>query len=447
MTCAAGIPGEAGVYASCWGTNTFSQLGVEAGEDTQVVMKSEVPVTDVVSRGGFRTVTAGATAVFAAAASSDDGGLAAWGAIVPRETLIAGGLDPDHIVQPNLAHAESAAVLGIDSRGQADTHAASYTVWSTGWWWEDKIPQAVPTPDADDITDLRASVYLGPGAENGTIACGLARGGAVRYCFGGGGRSGGAATAAGKAPLYLASPAVLPAGVLRVVAHDVGATHSCIVGDNGRAYCSGDNAFGQLGAGAAGGSTSAFVEVALPAGVSVPIFAPRAVCTGRAHTCLLSQDGVPHCFGDGAGGKLGNGGSGGGQASLSSAAPLPVMMPGDQQAWAFVELSCGRDYTCALDQQGRAYCWGDNSDGQLGLGAAAVGEPALAPAAVIDAASGAFQQLSTGARHVCGVSRGTGSVFCWGRGVEGQLGLGRNYLTENPSRDLAQPQVLPTFTY
>ena len=201
-----------------------------------------------------------------------------------------------------------------------------------------------------------------------------------------------------------------------------------------------------MGAGAAAGAaTNAYVEVKLSAAgsaiTSVPTTLPRAVCTGRAHTCILSQDGVPHCFGDGSNGKLGNGAAG------SSSVPVPVTMPDDQQAWAFVALSCGRDYTCALDQQGHAYCWGDNSDGQLGLGAAAAGQAVAAPTALGADASGAFQQLSTGSRHACGVSRATGSVYCWGRGAEGQLGLGRDYLTESPLRDWAQPQALPALSY
>jgi hypothetical protein len=446
VTCAANVPSPTGVFASCWGTNTFQQLGVEGASDTLRTTVSEAPVTDLVTNDGLKTVTAGATAVFAAGGARDMGAVTSWGAIVPRATLIAANIDPDHILKPNRIQAESAAVLGIGSDAKADNLAATVSVWSIPWWYEDKIPQPMPTPDAVEIVDVRASVFLGPGAENGTIACGLAKGGNARYCWGGGGRSGAAAMTAGKQPLYLASPSVLPPGVSHIVAHDVSATHSCIVGDNGKAYCSGDNSAGQLGS--ISSATDAFVEVRLsapttPTITSVPTFLPRAVCTGRAHTCLLSQDGVPHCFGDGANGKLGSGGS-----LASSPVPVPVTMPdADQQAWSFVALSCGRDYTCALDQHGRAYCWGDNSDGQLGLGAAAVGQSVAVPTAVIDDASGAFQQLSTGSRHACGVSRATGSVYCWGRGAEGQLGLGRGYLNESPKRDWAQPQVLPTFSY
>jgi hypothetical protein len=455
VSCAANVRGLTGVYASCWGTNTYRQLGVDAANDAARTTVGEAPVTDLVTAAGLRTVTAGATAVFAAGGSADSGVVTAWGGMVPRAQLAAANIDPQHVVQPSAWMAESSAVLGIGSDARAAEYAATYTIWSTPWWYENPIPQAMLTPDAAQIVDVRASVFqlqaggaAGGGSENGTIACGLAADGSARYCWGGGARTGAAAASGGaKLPLYLPSPATLPAGVSRIVAHDVSAGHSCIVGDNGQAYCSGDNGSGQLGAGAsAPASSAAFVEVARPAPTmtSVPTFLPRAVCTGRAHSCLLSQDGVPHCFGDNAKGQLGNGGGG---ASASS--PVPVTMPNDLQSWAFTALSCGRDYTCALDQFGHAYCWGDNADGQLGLGAAAAagGAPVPVPTAVLDGASGAFQQLSTGARHACGVSRATGSVYCWGRGAEGQLGLGRGYLTESPRRDTAQPQALPNLAY
>jgi alpha-tubulin suppressor-like RCC1 family protein len=77
----------------------------------------------------------------------------------------------------------------------------------------------------------------------------------------------------------------------------------------------------------------------------------------------------------------------------------------------------GQDFTCALSG-GLAYCWGDNTEGELGTG----GGSQLVPARV-DSASG-FSVLASGESHACGLEYATGRVLCWGASGSGQLGLG-----------------------
>src|SRR5207249_4479342 len=62
--------------------------------------------------------------------------------------------------------------------------------------------------------------------------------------------------------------------------------------------------------------------------------------------------------------------------------------------------------TCGLSG-GVAYCWGDNSNGQLGQ---PVGGQLSSPTAV--AGGVPFDQISVGGGHVCAI--GSGQLWCWG---------------------------------
>ena len=84
-----------------------------------------------------------------------------------------------------------------------------------------------------------------------------------------------------------------------------------------------------------------------------------------------------------------------------------------------VALSAGGDHTCALTDDERAFCWGRNSNGELGAG---VGDPFSAtPVAV--AGSLEFANISAAWQHTCAVTV-LGVAYCWGTDSLGQLGDG-----------------------
>src|SRR5688572_3924658 len=65
------------------------------------------------------------------------------------------------------------------------------------------------------------------------------------------------------------------------------------------------------------------------------------------------------------------------------------------------------DTTCAV-VSGAAYCWGGNTNGQLGNGGLS---PAFAPTAVPGLSSG-VSAISLGSKHACAVVNG--GAWCWG---------------------------------
>lgn len=76
----------------------------------------------------------------------------------------------------------------------------------------------------------------------------------------------------------------------------------------------------------------------------------------------------------------------------------------------------GGDTSCTVRSDGTMYCWGDNVDGQLGIGSRT---NQLKPTRMGSATN--WATASTGGTHTCGVRRG-GSLWCWGLNNYGQVG-------------------------
>ena len=135
------------------------------------------------------------------------------------------------------------------------------------------------------------------------------------------------------------------------------------------------------------------------------------IVAGDGHACALSQ-GTVYCWGRNTTGAVGN------SSRLDVFAPFPVALMG---ARSIREMAVSNLTTCAADERGRAYCWGDNTSGQLGSGDA---EPTLLPVAVEGLKKDArVVQLAAMDKATCALLE-DGSVQCWGSNALGQLGIG-----------------------
>jgi len=83
-------------------------------------------------------------------------------------------------------------------------------------------------------------------------------------------------------------------------------------------------------------------------------------------------------------------------------------------------------HTCAIDDAQRLWCWGRGLEGQLGLG-----NHELQPAPVV--LTQEWQAVSVGRFHTCAINLQS-RVWCAGNNSNGELGIGdtqdRNELTE-----------------
>ncbi|MFO0607542.1 MAG: hypothetical protein U0324_30545 [Polyangiales bacterium] len=139
------------------------------------------------------------------------------------------------------------------------------------------------------------------------------------------------------------------------------------------------------------------------------------VVTGSYHTCARLTAGAVYCWGVNDWGQLGDGSS-----VPFSARPVRVALPAGAD-----EIASGADHACARLTDGRVFCWGRNTDGQLGDGTTLA---RTAPALVALPRVGVWR-LAAGEAHTCAAL--AGQALCWGangRGEAGQLLGGRAVL-------------------
>jgi hypothetical protein len=140
---------------------------------------------------------------------------------------------------------------------------------------------------------------------------------------------------------------------------------------------------------------------------------PAQVVAGWDDACALTTTGLAYCWGDNSQGELGDT-TGAGTVAVSG-------------GHVFASLTAGYYHTCGLTASGQAYCWGDGRLGQLGNG-----NPPTSNATPVPVAGGlTFTQLTAGYSYTCGLT-GSGVAYCWGLNSSGQLGNGTTASSTTP---------------
>jgi alpha-tubulin suppressor-like RCC1 family protein len=137
------------------------------------------------------------------------------------------------------------------------------------------------------------------------------------------------------------------------------------------------------------------------------IFQSR-ITSGYDHVCLAREDGIAYCWGDNTKGQVGDGTSGNYKGT-------PTLVSNNIK---FASIDGGAEHTCGLTPEGVAYCWGANEYGQLGDGTKTNKSiPTLVTG------DHKFMQLEAGEMHTCGLKT-NGEAWCWGWGLAVGDGLG-----------------------
>ena len=126
---------------------------------------------------------------------------------------------------------------------------------------------------------------------------------------------------------------------------------------------------------------------------------------GSSHACGITAAGPTWCWGGGSPGTNGDGG-----ANHSAFAPSEVV-----GSHLFTMMGGGSLHSCAIDVQGKAWCWGMAS-GMLGNGSGGV-----SATPVLVSGNHTFKWITGGGVHQCGV-RTDGAAYCWGSNNSSQIG-------------------------
>ncbi|MBI4669642.1 MAG: fibronectin type III domain-containing protein [Elusimicrobia bacterium] len=162
----------------------------------------------------------------------------------------------------------------------------------------------------------------------------------------------------------------------------------------------------------------------IPASASaIPI-----VAAGYYHTCALLDNGTVKCWGANLRGGLGLGDTvsrGDGPGEMGNNLPTVSLGTGRTAA----AITAGEYFSCAVLDNGTVKCWGQNSEGQLGLGD--IDHRGDGPGEMGDSLP--IVSLGTGrtataiasglSPHACALLDNN-TVKCWGKNSAGQLGLG-----------------------
>ncbi|XP_015745546.1 probable E3 ubiquitin-protein ligase HERC6 [Python bivittatus] len=148
----------------------------------------------------------------------------------------------------------------------------------------------------------------------------------------------------------------------------------------------------------------------------------RVACRGR-HPLLPLADGSLASCGDNTQGQLGNRLPAGQRRRY-----VPEQIHA-LEAQTIIYISCGKEHSLAVCNQGRVFSWGAGGFGQLGTGKL---EDVFVPKKINSLSMYTVIQVACGHYHSIALTK-DGRVFSWGQNVHGQLGLGKEFSSQaNP---------------
>jgi alpha-tubulin suppressor-like RCC1 family protein len=129
---------------------------------------------------------------------------------------------------------------------------------------------------------------------------------------------------------------------------------------------------------------------------------------GQYSTCAVTAMGATYCWGANTNGQVGDG---------TTVSPRPSPVAATNITQDVVVISMGTQHTCYISSLFSLFCFGANGMGQCGDGTSQT--PVLSPVSP-QGMSDNVQTVAAGKTHTCAIK--SGYVFCWGGNEFGQIG-------------------------
>lgn len=212
----------------------------------------------------------------------------------------------------------------------------------------------------------------------------------------------------------------------------------CAIAD-GLAYCWGENNAGQIGNNTAPSATIyraplAVYTAGVLSGKTVTAISQDGYSSAMtstppfSHVCVIANSAL-YCWGENNSGQLGN------NSTTDSRVPVAVSTSGLLSGKTIVSVISGIPHSCALSSLGKVYCWGGNSSGQIGDNTSST---RTTPVSVYEQAGALLGATVTtiggGANRGCATANG--KSYCWGLNSNGQIGDGTTTTRYKPTESL-----------
>lgn len=410
-----------GTLATAWNDPASSTLLVAAGPESSTAYSKAPTVSDAVcnlptpSQAPVAGLCEGSPAWNGP--NTDAGGdLFAWGYVAGPADVIANVYQSGSTVSAvGVGFNRFCAVVDKQLMCRGDNTYGGIGNGTTGG--------TVSTLTATSQGDLPNNPRLTKVSSSAHTSCAIAGGDAYCWGYNGNGGSGnqagvvGDGTSTNRSVPTAVSQGAMPANA-SVSKISVGDRVVCAIA-NGSLYCWGTSDTGELGQGT-GSNQSSYTPVAVTGG-DLPggaVFTDVAV--GGQHVCAVANSRI-YCWGGDGFGQLGNG-------AITGTQDAPRLIGGAIAGLTATHVAVGNATSCAV-AEGNIYCWGFNgngivgntSGGMLGNGGWANSNTPVA-ANMTPFGGAAITKLAAGSYEVCAIAGG--AAYCWGQNSSGQLGDG-----------------------
>jgi alpha-tubulin suppressor-like RCC1 family protein len=433
-TCAVDLAGA----VRCWGKGADGQLGNGAFADSVSPVPAAVNGATAISVGGFGACVVGTGASVSCWGSHDAGDGAFSTGNLPKTSSVSGVTR----LATNFFHTcaianNDVACWGNDLEGQLGRGDRSAIVTLQSVPISEKVNQIVVGTmhvcalgesgqihcwgknDYAEGTDAQLRVTYTPTIINPNLSgvtrligaydhtCALNGAALTATCWG---KAYGGALGTGVQARHVAAPAAVQTASIKQLA--LGYEHMCTLDTEAAVRCYGANSSGQLGDASSSPSPSGILP-ALASGAT-------EVAAGEYFSCATVTTGI-QCWGSNTRGQLGDG------TRATRSGPVFVTT-----SMGFDQLGAGRESACARQiLTGDVYCWGANSNGELGIGTSSDEE--VTPQRVLLPNNPAnVTDLWVGYAGAC-AKVPNGTVYCWGNSDEGQAGTGSESAALTPT--------------